>query len=99
MDVEGWLRKLGLEQYEASFRENAISEAILPKLTAEDLKDIGVTAVGHRRVLLDAIAALRVEAPAKQENASSECRSLLPRPARHCRSASGLRPGLWWSAI
>ena len=55
----------------AAFPENAIHEAILPKLTAEDLKDIGVTAVGHRRVLLDAIAARRVEAPAKQENASS----------------------------
>ena len=61
MDLGGWLRSLGLAQYEAAFRENAINEAILPKLTAEDLKDIGVTAVGHRRVLLDAIAALRGE--------------------------------------
>ena len=61
IDLEGWLRSLGLAPYEAAFRENAINEAILPKLTAEDLKDIGVTAVGHRRVLLDAIAALRGE--------------------------------------
>ena len=51
----------------AEFRDR--SGAILPKLTAEDLKDIGVTAVGHRRVLLDAIAALRGETPPKQENA------------------------------
>jgi Adenylate and Guanylate cyclase catalytic domain/SAM domain (Sterile alpha motif) len=55
--------ELGLAQYEAVFDENAINEAILPKLTAEDLKDIGVTAVGHPRVLLDAIAALRGESP------------------------------------
>jgi class 3 adenylate cyclase/predicted ATPase len=70
MDLGSWLRSLGLAQYEAAFRENAINEAILPRLTAEDLKDIGVTAVGHRRVLLDAIAELRTETPPKQENAS-----------------------------
>ena len=59
MDISVWLRGLGLERYEQAFRENAINEAILPKLTAEDLRDLGVTAVGHRRILLDAIAALR----------------------------------------
>jgi hypothetical protein len=59
MDVVSWLRSLGLEQYEATFRENAINEKVLPRLTAEDLKDLGVTIVGHRRVLLDAIADLR----------------------------------------
>src|SRR5215470_4226008 len=64
MDVAGWLRSLGLEQYEAAFRENAISDKVLPNLTAEDLKDLGVGMVGHRRMLLDAIAALRAEASA-----------------------------------
>jgi class 3 adenylate cyclase/predicted ATPase len=64
MNVGGWLRGLGLEQYEAAFRENAISEKVLPNLTAEDLKDLGVGMVGHRRLLLDAIAALRAEASA-----------------------------------
>lgn len=59
IDVEGWLRELGLEQYEAAFRSNAINEKVLPNLTAEDLKDLGVALVGHRRILLDAIAALR----------------------------------------
>ena len=39
MDLEGWLRRLGLEQYEAAFRDNAIDETVLPRLTAEDLKD------------------------------------------------------------
>jgi SAM domain (Sterile alpha motif) len=62
MDISAWLRGLGLERYEQAFRENAIDEAILPKLTAEDFRDLGVTAVGHRRILLDAIAALRAEA-------------------------------------
>ena len=59
MDVETWLRDLGLEQYEAAFRASEIDWAVLPELTPEDLKDIGVAAVGHRRKLLAAIAALR----------------------------------------
>jgi hypothetical protein len=42
MDVGGWLRSLGLERYEAAFRENEIDEALLPNLTADDLKDLGV---------------------------------------------------------
>jgi class 3 adenylate cyclase/tetratricopeptide (TPR) repeat protein len=62
MDVGGWLRKLGLEQYEAAFRENKIDDTVLPRLTAEDLKDLGVGFVGDRRKLLDAIAAVRAEA-------------------------------------
>src|SRR5690349_25070151 len=62
MDVSGWLRGLGLERYEAAFRENEISEKVLPNLTAQDLKDLGISAVGHRRILLDAIAALRASA-------------------------------------
>ena len=62
MDVGGWLRRLGLEQYEAAFRENKIDDTVLPSLTAEDLKDLGVGFVGDRRKLLHAIAALRAEA-------------------------------------
>src|SRR5438067_6802477 len=64
MEVEDWLRRLGLERYKATFRENEIDEAVLPNLTAEDLKDLGVVVVGHRRKLLDAIAILRTEASA-----------------------------------
>jgi predicted ATPase/class 3 adenylate cyclase len=59
VDIEAWLRDLGLEQYAQSFRENAIDAAVLPELTADDLKDLGVNLVGHRRRLLGAIAALR----------------------------------------
>jgi hypothetical protein len=53
MDLGDWLRSLGLERYEAAFRNEI--EKVLPSLTAEDLKDLGVVIVGHRRVLLDAI--------------------------------------------
>src|SRR6201993_4428949 len=59
MDLRRWLRALGLERYEAAFRENAIDYAVLLNLTVEDLKDLGVSLVGHRRKLLDAIAKLR----------------------------------------
>ena len=65
MDVGGWLRSLGLERYEAAFRENEINEKVLPSLTAEDLKDLGVVIVAHRRMLLDAISALRADAHAQ----------------------------------
>ena len=72
MDVVVWLRSLGLGKYEAAFRENEIDETVLPNLTAEDLKELGVTALGHRRKLLDAIAALRVDAGAKAPNLAEE---------------------------
>src|SRR6202035_4729629 len=62
MDIVVWLRSLGLGKYEAAFRENEIDERVLPNLTAEDLKELGVSIVGHRRILLDAIAALRTNA-------------------------------------
>ena len=58
MDVSAWLRGLGLEQYEPAFRDNFVDADVLPDLTAEDLIGLGVTAIGHRRKLLAAIAAL-----------------------------------------
>jgi len=59
VDIAAWLQRLGLQQYEQAFRDNRIEADVLPSLTAEDLKDLGVTLVGDRRRLLDAIAALR----------------------------------------
>jgi class 3 adenylate cyclase len=64
VDFATWLHGLGLQQYERAFRENEIDAEVLPRLTAEDLKDLGVNLVGHRRRLPDAIAALRIEDPA-----------------------------------
>ena len=65
MDISAWLRDLGLERYEQAFRDNAVGPDVLAKLTAEDLKDIGVTAVGDRRRLLEAITALTAQSRAK----------------------------------
>jgi len=65
MDLGGWLRSLDLEEYEAAFHKNHIDEVVLPNLTTEDLRDLGVGSIGHRRKLLDAIALLRGDAKAK----------------------------------
>ena len=63
MDIEAWLQGLGLERYAPAFRDNEIDWEVLPKLTSEDLREIGVAAVGHRRKLLGAIAALGTSGP------------------------------------
>jgi SAM domain (Sterile alpha motif) len=55
MDIVVWLRSLGLGKYEAAFRENEIDETVLSSLTHETLKELGVTAVGHRLKLLDGL--------------------------------------------
>ena len=64
MDVAEWLRGLRLDQYEPAFRDNDIDGEVLRRLTGEDLRELGVNSIGHRRRLLDAIAALgTAEAP------------------------------------
>jgi class 3 adenylate cyclase len=63
MDIEAWLQGLGLERYVPAFRDNEIDWEVLPKLTSDDLREIGVAPIGHRRKLLDAIAALGASAP------------------------------------
>jgi class 3 adenylate cyclase len=78
MDVVVWLRSLGLEEYEAAFRDNKINERVLPSLTAEDLKELGVTALGHRRILIDAIAALRADARGKAPSVDAATPSSAP---------------------
>jgi class 3 adenylate cyclase/tetratricopeptide (TPR) repeat protein len=65
VDVASWLRDLGLERYETAFRENAVSAEVLCLLTADDLKELGVAAVGHRRQLLAAIAKLNEQRTAE----------------------------------
>src|SRR5208337_2854582 len=61
MDVGDWLRSLGLSEYEPAFRDNQIDSEVLPSLTGDDLKELGVASVGHRRKLLSAIAKLSEE--------------------------------------
>jgi class 3 adenylate cyclase len=71
MDVAAWLSGLGLEQYGPAFRDNAVDGEVLRELTADDLKDLGVTLVGHRRKLLAAIAALGTAPPIVAQSAAS----------------------------
>ena len=78
MDIVVWLRSLGLGKYEAAFRENEIDETVLPSLTDEHLKELGVTALGHRVKLLDAIAALRNEASGKPPSVDAATTSSAP---------------------
>jgi hypothetical protein len=71
IDVAQWLRGLGLAQYEEAFQKNAVDARVLPELTGDDLKELGVTAVGHRRLLLNAIAAIRTDDGAAVKGAPS----------------------------
>jgi hypothetical protein len=87
MDVVSWLRSLGLDKYEATFRDNSITEKVLPRLTAEDLKELGVSTVGDRRMLLDAIADIRsgVETSAPTSRRSPHLPKTLPPNAAKSR--------------
>jgi class 3 adenylate cyclase len=77
MDVSKWLRDLGLENYAQAFQANDIDAKVLPRLTADDLTALGITSVGHRRRLLDAIAALDQErCPAGTEPIAAAARPL-----------------------
>src|SRR5215831_17484829 len=78
MDIVVWLRGLGLGKYEAIFRENDIDETVLPSLTHENLKELGVASFGHRVKLLDAIAALRNDVSDKPPSADPATASSVP---------------------
>ena len=80
MDVGKWLRDLGLGQYEAAFRESSIDGQVLPHLTLEDLKEIGVATVGDRRKLLAAVGALVGSTPSAHTPVSQS--SAAPSTAR-----------------
>src|SRR5499427_6251380 len=62
MDIATWLRGLSLERYAEAFRDNAIELEVLPELSEADLEKIGVL-LGHRKIILKAIAELRPPAP------------------------------------
>jgi class 3 adenylate cyclase len=80
MDLGAWLRDLDLEEYEAAFRQNHIDATVLPSLTAEDLKDLGIGSIGHRRKLLEAIALLRPETTTKAPPPVAP--STIPKPSQ-----------------
>jgi hypothetical protein len=90
MNIGGWLQSLGLERYLQAFDENDIDAEVLASLTADDLIGLGVTSVGHRRKLLDAIAALRSNiGPALRPPIAPVGGSPLPNPP-----LPGLDPGI-----
>src|SRR6202040_1917952 len=78
MDIGVWLRSLGLGKYEAIFRENDIDETVLPSLTHENLKELGVASFGHRVKLLDAIATLRSDVSSKTPSVDAATTSSAP---------------------
>src|ERR1700720_4673294 len=92
MDVAAWLQGLGLERYVQAFRDNEIDWNALPKLSAEDLKDLGVVLGGHRRKLLDAIAALDAETSTARVTAVPRDAPLSPRPPPTPPPRGGGRP-------
>ena len=97
MDVVVWLRSLGLGKYEAAFRENDIDETVLPSLTEEHLKQLGVASLGHRVKLLDAIAALRNDASGRAPPIDAATASSTPSTHRGqqpaiCKSSTAKAP-------
>ncbi len=89
MIVASWLESLGLGQYATAFDSNAIDAEMLPKLTAEDLKEIGVAALAHRKRILEAIAALEncQNGPASNQTVSAAVASGNQRSAARPREA------------
>jgi hypothetical protein len=62
VDIAAWLQELGQERYLEAFRANDVDPDVLRTLTADDLKELGVASLGHRKKLLEAIAALQTYA-------------------------------------
>jgi class 3 adenylate cyclase len=81
VDIGAWLRQLGLERYEQAFRDNDIASAVLPELTDQDLKDLGVS-LGHRRLLLKAIRAVADDQPDHSPAETARAPDTPPGPAR-----------------
>ena len=91
MDIDGWLRGIGLGQYAEMFRTNDIDIELLGRLTNDDLKDIGVVSFGHRKKLLEAIAELgRAPAAAPVTPAFIQA-AVAPLPTSAAAAAAGER--------
>jgi class 3 adenylate cyclase/predicted ATPase len=78
--IAGWLEKLGLAQYAPRFAENDINFAILSDLTDQDLKELGVSSLGHRRQLLRAIAELNTVEKGAPKLAPATAAPVTPQP-------------------
>jgi len=78
LDIETWLHGIGLSQYAATFRSNEIDASLLRGLSGDDLKEMGIAALGHRKKLLEAIALLDA---APDVGASTPAAADAPTPA------------------
>src|ERR1700728_2352685 len=78
--IAGWLEKLGLGQYAPRFAENDINFAILSDLTDQDLKELGVSSLGHRRQLLRAVAELNNVEKGAPKLAAATATPVTPQP-------------------
>ena len=102
VDVAAWLDALGLPQYVELFAANAIDREVLPDLTDDELKELGLP-LGHRKKLIKAIAELNGSAasvtsrPNISAVISHRCPSSMCRRWGICKCASALPPGWWWS--
>src|SRR3954471_3745197 len=90
MDVAHWLHAVVLQRYEAAFRANDVNVEVLPTLTADDLKELGITSIGHRRRILGAIAKLQDDSTSLPAAKPSDDRSASI-PADDAVSPSGER--------
>ena len=86
--IADWLQKLGLGQYAQRFAENDINFAILPDLTDQDLKELGVASLGHRRQLLRAIAELTAGEPPSSKPIAELIEPLAPRDTAERRQVT-----------
>jgi class 3 adenylate cyclase/predicted ATPase len=85
--VADWLLNLGLGKYAQSFAENDINFSILPDLTDQDLKELGVASLGHRRQLLRAIAGLK-DGESRSSNLTADAVSVAPRDTAERRQVT-----------
>jgi|ERR1700741_3240934 hypothetical protein len=91
MDIAAWLRGLSLERCAEAFRDNAIELEVLPEQSETDLEKIGVL-LGHRKIMLKAIAALGPQAPqhaAVSVHAAADGSPLPTFPRRRGRQGGG----------
>ena len=82
MDIAAWLSELGLQRYAGAFRDHDIDARILHSLSADDLRELGVSSLGHRKKLLNAIAQLRDAEPTVETDSFTTPRT---RPAAERR--------------
>jgi class 3 adenylate cyclase/predicted ATPase len=75
VDITTWLSELGLERYAEAFRDNDIDARILHTISADDLRQLGVSSLGHRKKLLDAIGRLAGAEPTALTDSSGTPRT------------------------